>query len=191
VLRPIEVLMAANDNTLESGADSHPQIGMLATVRNRRAIVASVKPFDTPERRFHVVKLEYTDLEGAAQETVVWEIEHGRKLLPHISSALPSGPAVGDAWQECMELLAAEWRPLAAGLRGVGIPAPTDVDWDLPAGDLVGEARAVMVWLMGEEYVALVPVAGVVEDERLIQVTPQSLPAEVAATLFERIGGQA
>jgi hypothetical protein len=185
--------MAANDNTLESGAASHSQIGMLATVRNRRAIVASVEPFDTPERRFHVVKLEYTDLEGAAQETVVWEIEHGRKLLPPhaISSALPSGPAAGDAWQECMELLAAEWRPLAAGIREVGIPAPTDVDWDLPAGNLVGESRAVMVWLMGEEYVALVPVDGVVKDERLIQVTPQSPPAEVAATLFEKIGGQA
>jgi hypothetical protein len=51
-------------------------------VRNRRAIVASVEPFDTPNGRFHVVRLEYTDLEGAAQETIVWEIEHSRKLLP-------------------------------------------------------------------------------------------------------------
>jgi len=75
-------LMATSDTNSEPSASSHPQIGMLATVRNRRAIVAYVEPFDTPKGRFHVVKLEYTDLEGVAQETLVWEIEHGRKLLP-------------------------------------------------------------------------------------------------------------
>ncbi len=83
--------MAANDTALESGAATHPQIGMVATVRNRRAIVSSVEPVTTDKGTFHVVKLDYTDLEGAAEETIVWEIEHGRKLLPPHSL-----PRVGD-----------------------------------------------------------------------------------------------
>ncbi len=74
--------MATYDSALDSGAAKHPQIGMVATVRNRRAIVASVEPVDTAKGLFHVVRLEYTDLDGVAQETIVWEIEHGRKLLP-------------------------------------------------------------------------------------------------------------
>lgn len=33
-----------------------PQVGMLATVRNRRALVSSVEPFDgAPEGRLHLV----------------------------------------------------------------------------------------------------------------------------------------
>jgi hypothetical protein len=41
----------------------------------------------------------------------------------------------------CLELLSAEWQPLAEGLRTAGVPAPTDVDWDVPDGPLVGETR--------------------------------------------------
>jgi hypothetical protein len=107
------------------------------------------------------------------------------------AAAPPSGRSAVDAWVECLELLSAEWQPLAEGLRTAGVPAPTDVDWDVPDGPLVGETRAVMVWVFGDEYLALVPPAGATDDERLIQVTPQSPANEVAAVLFERIGGEA
>jgi len=61
---------------------------MLATVRNRRALVASVEPFDTtPEGRLHLVRLEYTDTDGNPEDTVVWERElHAALLEP---TALP------------------------------------------------------------------------------------------------------
>ncbi len=95
-----------------------------------------------------------------------------------------------DPWQECIELLSPEWLPLAEGLRAAGVPAPTDVDWDVPAGDLVGDTRAVMVWLMGDDFIALAAPQGAAEDDRIVRVTPQSPPAEVAAVLFEKIGGQ-
>src|SRR5215467_9135382 len=43
-----------------------PRAGMLATLRNRRGIVASVEPYDTTsEGRLHLVRVEYTDADGA------------------------------------------------------------------------------------------------------------------------------
>ncbi|MCZ7682475.1 MAG: hypothetical protein M5U28_28250 [Sandaracinaceae bacterium] len=41
---------------------------MMATVRNRRAVVARVKPYDTQEGRLHLVDLQYTDLDGGKAE---------------------------------------------------------------------------------------------------------------------------
>ena len=50
-----------------------PQVGMLATVRNRRALVASVEPFGgTPEGQLHLVRLEYTDLDGIPEDNIIW-----------------------------------------------------------------------------------------------------------------------
>ncbi|MCX7049871.1 MAG: hypothetical protein NTX50_30860 [Candidatus Sumerlaeota bacterium] len=39
---------------------------MLATIRNRRALIAAVEPFDGPVEggRLHFVRLEYTDSDG-------------------------------------------------------------------------------------------------------------------------------
>ena len=34
---------------------------MLATIRNRRGLIATVEPFDSPEGRLHLVRVEYTD----------------------------------------------------------------------------------------------------------------------------------
>ena len=36
-----------------------PRAGMLATVRNRRGVVAAVEPFDGETGRLHLVHLEY------------------------------------------------------------------------------------------------------------------------------------
>jgi superfamily II DNA or RNA helicase len=80
-----------------------PRIGMLATVRNRRAIVASVEPFDSStEGRVHLVRLEYTDLDGVPEDTVIWEREHAPQLLeptalPRVGDELPMPPADFDA----------------------------------------------------------------------------------------------
>lgn len=42
-----------------------PRVGMLATVRNRRGLVAAVEPSDGgPEGTFHVVSIEYIDADG-------------------------------------------------------------------------------------------------------------------------------
>lgn len=65
-----------------------PQVSMLATVRNRRALVSSVDPFDgTPEGRLHLVRLEYTDSDGVPEDAVIWEREISATLLE--PTALP------------------------------------------------------------------------------------------------------
>jgi len=60
---------------------------MVATVRNRRAIISSVQPHDGPAGRLHLVDLEYNDGESPLAESLVWEREPAAKLLP--ASALP------------------------------------------------------------------------------------------------------
>ncbi|MDA2923348.1 DISARM system SNF2-like helicase DrmD [Acidobacteria bacterium AH-259-L09] len=79
--------MSTGDLTYEKG--TVPRIGMLATVRNRRGIVASVEPFDDPtEGRLHLVRVEYTDADGNLEDTIVWEREPKRELIE--PTALPS-----------------------------------------------------------------------------------------------------
>lgn len=79
-----------------ASATNLPREGMMATVRNRRALIARVKPFDTKEGRLHLVELEYTDSEGSPTESVIWE----REVAPraHAASRTPpraaaSGPS--------------------------------------------------------------------------------------------------
>ena len=54
-----------------------PRPGMLATVRNRRGVVAAVEPHDgeAGAGRIHLVHLEYTDHQSPRTERLVWEIE--------------------------------------------------------------------------------------------------------------------
>ena len=74
---------------------------MLARVRNRRGIVASVEPFDNPHGddagRLHLVQVEYKDHYSPHSERLLWELEPGRKLLPpsqlprvHDTSPMPA-----------------------------------------------------------------------------------------------------
>ena len=74
-----------------SRATAHPRVGMLATVRNRRGLVASVEPFDSKEGRLHLVRIEYADADGTPEDTLLWEREHNATLLE--PTALPR---VGD-----------------------------------------------------------------------------------------------
>ena len=54
---------------------SIPRPGMLATVRNRRGIVAAVDPFDGETGRLHLVHLEYQDGASPSGERILWELE--------------------------------------------------------------------------------------------------------------------
>jgi superfamily II DNA or RNA helicase len=51
---------------------------MIATVRNRRGIVAAVQPFDGGEGRLHLVHVEYSDDHWPPDEQVLWEREASR-----------------------------------------------------------------------------------------------------------------
>jgi hypothetical protein len=103
---------------------------MLATIRNRRGLVASVDPFDSPsEGRLHLVRVEYTDSDGVAEDTVLWEREHGRDLLepnalPQVQSEAAMEPREFDAL-----VRAARWAALTPFLNpdGSGRPLETPI----------------------------------------------------------------
>ncbi len=66
---------------------SLPRVGMFATVRNRRAVVAAVEPFDSDQGRIHLVHLEYKDDQHPLEERLLWELEPHTSLLE--PTALP------------------------------------------------------------------------------------------------------
>ena len=69
-------------------ASAIPQVGMFATVRNRRGVVAAVEPFDGDAGRLHLVHFEYKDDQLPHEEPLLWELEpRGRLLEP---TALPN-----------------------------------------------------------------------------------------------------
>jgi superfamily II DNA or RNA helicase len=68
----------------ESSPIQIPRIGMFATVRNRRGVVAAVEPFDGEGGRLHLVHLEYKDDQLPVEERLLWELEPRKTLLePH------------------------------------------------------------------------------------------------------------
>jgi len=68
--------------------DAIPREGMMAVVRNRRAMIAGVQPFDADAAgRFHLVEVEYADGTGIESDTVLWEVEPGTEVLE--PAALP------------------------------------------------------------------------------------------------------
>ena len=98
-----------------------PRAGMLATVRNRRGVVAAVEPFDGETGRLHLVHLEYTDDHQPAEERLLWEIEPSRQLLP--PHALPDPAHAGGAMaaDDFDALLhAARWTALSPYLDPAG-----------------------------------------------------------------------
>lgn len=73
-----------------------PSIGMVATVRQRRGVIAAVEPFDSgPGGRLHLVTVEYLDADGPPEDQLLWEREPGAQLT--LPTALPEptrGPAM-------------------------------------------------------------------------------------------------
>jgi superfamily II DNA or RNA helicase len=94
--------------------------GMMAIVRNRRALITGVQAFDA-EKRFHLVEVEYTDGVGAESDQVLWEVEpHPEVLepsaLPRVESASPMEPRELDAM-----VRAARWSALTPSLPFSGL----------------------------------------------------------------------
>ena len=102
-----------------------PRAGMLATVRNRRGVVAAVKPFDGETGRLHLVHLEYKDERAPSGERILWEIEPDRHLLE--PNALPTPAHDGGAMpaEDFDALLrAARWSALSPYLDPAGGEGP-------------------------------------------------------------------
>lgn len=60
----------------------HPQVGMLATVRNRHGVITSVDPQAGPKGDvLNLVTVEYLDGEGVQEDSLLWELELGTNLL--------------------------------------------------------------------------------------------------------------
>ena len=99
-----------------------PREGMMAVVRNRRAMIAAVQPFDADEHgRYHLVDIEYTDGTGVETDQVLWEVEPGTDLLepaalPLVESAPPMEPREFDAM-----VRASRWSALTPSLPFSGL----------------------------------------------------------------------
>lgn len=105
-----------------------PRTGMLATVRNRRGMVAAVEPFDAgPEGRLHLTTIEYLDTDGQAQEDhLIWEREPGARLLepnspPPVLDRGPMSPPEFDAL-----VRAARWSALTPFVDPDGEEGPLE-----------------------------------------------------------------
>ena len=86
-----------------------PRIGMFATVRNRRGVIAGVEPFDGEQGRLHLVHIEYKDDQLPLDESLLWELERRKHLLeptalPDAAGSDPMPPEDFDAL-----LRAARW----------------------------------------------------------------------------------
>jgi hypothetical protein len=68
-----------------------PRIGMFATIRNRRAVVSGVDPFDGEGGRIHLVHLEYKDDQLPVAEKLLWELEPRKHLLEPTALPVASG----------------------------------------------------------------------------------------------------
>jgi superfamily II DNA or RNA helicase len=108
---------------------AHPRVGMLAKVRNRRALIASVESFDGGlARRLHLVRLEYTDPDGIPEEAVIWEREINPSVLeptalPRVATEPPMLAADFDALQR-----STRWTALSPFLP----PNRALTDWNVP-----------------------------------------------------------
>jgi hypothetical protein len=99
-----------------------PREGMMAVVRNRRALITGVQPFGAEDKaRLHLVEIEYTDGVGAETEQMLWEAEPGRNVLepaslPQVETAPPMESREFDAM-----IRAARWSALTPSLPFSGL----------------------------------------------------------------------
>jgi superfamily II DNA or RNA helicase len=88
---------------------------MFATVRNRRAVLSAVEPFDSERGRIHLVHVEYKDDQQPGSERLLWEIEPHKTLLE--PTALPNAASDPMPVEDFDALLrAARWTATAAYL---------------------------------------------------------------------------
>lgn len=80
-----------------------PRVGALATVRNRRGVIAAVEPHQSDaEGLLHLVSVEYVDPDGPPEDLLVWEREPAYQVLeptalPDVVQSQPMVPAHLDA----------------------------------------------------------------------------------------------
>jgi len=95
---------------------------MMAVVRNRRAMITGVQPFDADEHgRFHLVEVEYSDGTGVETDQLLWEVEPGTEVLepaalPRVEDSSPMDPREFDAM-----VRAARWSALTPSLPFSGL----------------------------------------------------------------------
>ncbi|MCA9787459.1 MAG: DISARM system SNF2-like helicase DrmD [Candidatus Cloacimonetes bacterium] len=96
--------------------------GMMAIVRNRRAMITRVDHFDAEESgRLHLVEVEYSDGLGADSEQLLWEAELGTVVLepsalPQVHQRPPMDPREFDAM-----VRASRWSALTPSLPFSGL----------------------------------------------------------------------
>ena len=86
---------------------------MLATVRNRRGVIAAVEPFDGQTGRLHLVHLEYQDNAAPSQERLLWELEPKRELDEPLALPRPDGDNAMRPREFDALLRAARWTALS------------------------------------------------------------------------------
>ena len=86
------------------GTRDLPRVGALATVRNRRGVIAAVDPYSSHDGELHLVTMEYLDPDGPLEDLLVWEREpeYGREVLeptqlPRPATTQPMRPDHFDA----------------------------------------------------------------------------------------------
>lgn len=100
----------------------NPREGMMAVVRNRRAMIMGVQPFDADESgRYHLVEVEYADGTGVETDEVLWEVEPGTEVLepsalPRVEQTAPMDPREFDAM-----VRASRWSALTPSLPFSGL----------------------------------------------------------------------
>ena len=95
----------------QTTTDQIPRPGLLVTVRNRRGIVGSVQPFQHRNASgvFHLVRVDYSDLDGPPEDQLVWELE------PHAQLVQPRQTPSPDP--ETKPMLAREFDALTRAIR--------------------------------------------------------------------------
>ncbi len=110
-------------------AQTHPREGMMAVVRNRRALITGIQPCDAGKLgRFHLVEVDYTDGQGAESAQLLWEIEPATRLAepttpPLLESMKPMEPREFDAM-----VRAARWSALTPTLAFSGLRRKIEED---------------------------------------------------------------
>jgi hypothetical protein len=138
---------------------------MVATVRNRRGGIGSVRPFDGPEGRLHLVDIEYNDGESPFTESLLWERETFARLLP---PSAPPDPAADDPMSnEDLNALvrACRWSARTPFVGWMLPETPRLADYGLGHDDRAKEHQPVASrlgprfydWLLGEDGYALPP----------------------------------
>lgn len=144
--------MSVEQPSAATASTAVPRVGMLATVRNRRGVISAVEPFAAAKSSelLHLVTIEFSDSDGDAEETLLWERERQPVVLE--PNALPRAGV--DAPMRMREFLALQratrWTAITSFLSADspeqrGEPVPTAPVYGAVSADdfqLVPLARA-------------------------------------------------